>query len=86
MNEIACPSCNTILAASEDVSDYDWDPKTGCKGRMVIECPECGRKVEVEAEGYIEFVSVLTEPPMSAQEAYEQYCEMKADFRREEGY
>ena len=79
MTEISCPKCNLIFGVADD--GYDQE------GTYTFRCPECGRKQSVHVVGEVEWIEEVEEQlNISDRELYEQYCEMKADFKREEGY
>lgn len=52
-----CPFCGEWVDVSEDLEDYDWKGQTG---KATISCPECGMELQLEAEGYIDYVTCIT--------------------------
>lgn len=80
-----CPYCGGDLEIEEDISDYDWK---GCKGEGTVECPWCEKLVDIELEGYIEDVTVTTQPPPTIEEMERQrgdeLCDLARDLEMEE--
>lgn len=52
-----CPFCGEWVDVSEDLEDYDWKGQTG---KATTCCPECGMELQLEAEGYIDYVTCIT--------------------------
>lgn len=61
MLTITCPYCGEEIEVSEDLDDYDWNSGVSLDGRADINCPECRKELQLEAEGYIDCVTCITE-------------------------
>lgn len=57
MVSFGCPFCGEWVDMSEDLNDYTWKEQTG---KATASCPECGKELQLEAEGYIDYVTCVT--------------------------
>lgn len=57
MMSFGCPYCGAWVDASEDLDAYEWNAQTG---KATTSCPECGKELQLEAEGYIDYVTCIT--------------------------
>lgn len=76
-----CPFCGEWVDVSEDLDAYEWNAQTG---KATISCPECGKELHIEAEGYIDYVTcITTNDELSEEEAYLQHCDELVDLHRD---
>ena len=76
-----CPFCGEWVDVSEDLEDYVWKEQTG---KATTRCPECGKELQLEAEGYIDYVTCITKvDELSEEEAYIQHCDELVDLQRD---
>jgi transcription elongation factor Elf1 len=76
-----CPFCGEWVDVSEDLEDYTWKGQTG---KATTCCPECGMELQLEAEGYIDYVTCITKvDELSDKEAYLQHCDELIDLQRD---
>lgn len=81
MLSFGCPFCGEWVDVSEDLEDYTWKEQTG---KATISCPECGKELQLEADGYIDYVTCITEvDDLSDKEAYLQRCDELIDLHRD---
>lgn len=81
MISFGCPFCGEWVDVSEDLEDYVWKEQTG---KATTNCPECGKELQLEAEGYIDYVTCLTKvDEISEEEAYIQHCDELVDLQRD---
>lgn len=57
MMSFGCPYCGAWVDASEDLDEYVWKEQTG---KATTSCPECGKELQLEAEGHIDYVTCIT--------------------------
>lgn len=57
MLSFGCPFCGEWVDVSEDLDAYEWNAQTG---KATTNCPECGKELQLEAEGYIDCVTCIT--------------------------
>lgn len=57
MMSFGCPYCGEWVDVSEDLEDYEWHGQTG---KATTNCPECDKELQLEAEGYIDYVTCIT--------------------------
>lgn len=57
MMSFGCPFCGEWVDVSEDLEDYVWKEQTG---KATTSCPGCGKELQLEAEGYIDYVTCIT--------------------------
>lgn len=76
-----CPFCGTWVDVAEDLEDYEWHGQTG---KATTCCPECSKELQLEAEGYIDYVTCITKvDELSDKEAYLQHCDELIDLHRD---
>lgn len=81
MLSFGCPFCGEWVDVSEDLEDYTWKEQTG---KTTISCPECGKELQLEADGYIDYVTCITKvDDLSDKEAYLQRCDELIDLHRD---
>ena len=81
MMSFGCPYCGAWVDVSEDLEDYGWKGQTG---KATISCPECGKELEIEADGYIDYIHCVTKNDvLSKEEAYIQHCDDLIDLQRD---
>lgn len=81
MMSFGCPFCGEWVDVSEDLEDYVWKEQTG---KATTSCHECGKELQLEAEGYIDFVTCITKvDEISEEEAYLQHCDELVDLHRD---
>ena len=81
MLSFGCPFCGEWVDVSEDLEDYTWKEQTG---KATISCPECGKELQLEADGYIDYVTCITKvDDLSDKEAYLQHCDELIDLHRD---
>lgn len=57
MMSFGCPYCGAWVDASEDLDEYVWKEQTG---KATTSCPECGKELQLEVEGHIDYVTCIT--------------------------
>lgn len=68
MITVKCPYCGEWVDVSEDLDDYVWHEQTG---KATTSCPECGKELQLEAEGYIDYVTCITKNDELSEEELE---------------
>lgn len=63
-----CPYCGAWVDVSEDLDDYEWSAQTG---KATTSCPECEKELQIEAKGYVDWVTCLTENDLPTDEELE---------------
>lgn len=81
MMSFGCPFCGEWVDVSEGLEDYVWKEQTG---KATTSCPECGKELQLEADGYIDCVTCITKnDELSEEEAYLQHCDELVDLQRD---
>ena len=81
MMSFGCPFCGEWVDVSEDLEDYVWKEQTG---KATTSCPECDKELQLEADGYIDYVTCITKvDELSDKEAYLQHCDELIDLQRD---
>lgn len=81
MISFGCPFCGEWVDVSENLNDYTWHEQTG---KATTSCPECGMELQLDAEGYIDYVTCITKvDELSDEEAYLQRCDELVDLHRD---
>lgn len=81
MVSFGCPFCGEWVDVSEDLEDYVWKEQTG---KSTTSCPECGKELQLEAEGYIDYVTCITKvDELSDEELYLAHIDDLVDLHRD---